>query len=62
MTEGNMFYVYQDGYYGTELIGKSETREGAEKIKADRDAQWEPGFLWNTRISDKKEKEFGCFD
>ena len=57
-----MFYVYQDSPYGTELIGKSETREDAENIKADRDAQWERGFLWSTRISEKEEREFSCFD
>lgn len=57
-----MFYVYQDGPYGTELIGRSETRERAEEIKAERDAEWEPGFLWSTRISDKKEEERSFFD
>lgn len=57
-----MFYVYQDGYYGTELIGRSETREGAEKIKTARDAEWKPGYLWNTRIADKPEKESSYFD
>lgn len=61
-TEKKMFYVYQDGYYGTELIGSAETREKAEEIKAKRDADWKPGFLWRTRISEKKEKEFSCFD
>lgn len=49
-----MFYVYQDGLYGTELIGRAETHEGAQKIKAERDAQWKPGFLWSTRICEKK--------
>lgn len=57
-----MFYVYMDGYCGTELIGKSNTYEGAEKIKAEQDSKWEPGFLWSTRIGDKEEKEFSCFD
>ena len=57
-----MFYVYQDGYYGTELIGRAKTRKEAEEIKAKRDAKWEPGFLWNTRIAEKEEKEFSCFD
>jgi hypothetical protein len=57
-----MFYVYQEGYYGTELIGKSPTYEGAAKIKADRDAKWEVGFLWHTYISDKQEKEYSFFD
>jgi hypothetical protein len=57
-----MFYVYQDSFYGTELIGSSETREGAEKIKADRDAEWKPGYLWSTRIAEKPEKETSYFD
>lgn len=57
-----MFYVYQDSPYGTELIGRSETREGAEKIKAERDADWKPGYLWSTRISEKPEKEVSYFD
>lgn len=37
-----MFFVYQDGYYGRELIGKAKTHEEAEMIKAKRDALWEP--------------------
>ena len=57
-----MFYVYMDSFYGTELIGRAETREGAEKIKADKDAQWKPGYLWSTHIAEKPEKEFSCFD
>ena len=57
-----MFYVYQDSPYGTELIGRAETHEEAEKIKAKRDAQWEPGFLWSTRITEKEEKETSCYD
>lgn len=57
-----MFYVYQDSPYGTELIGRSGTREGAEKIKTERDADWKPGYLWGTRISEKPEKEISYFD
>ena len=57
-----MFYVYLDSFYGTELIGMAETREGAEEIKATCDAKWEPGFLWSTRITDHEVKEFSCFD
>lgn len=60
--EKQIFYVYQDSFYGTELIGTAETREKAEEIKAERDEKWKPGFLWHTRISEKKEKEFSCFD
>lgn len=57
-----MFYVYMDSFYGTELIGSSEDIKVAEKIKAEQDEKWEPGFLWSTRITDKEEKEFSCFD
>lgn len=60
--KSTMFYVYMDNPYGTELIGSSEDRKEAERIKAEQDAKWEPGFLWSTRITDKKEKEFSCFD
>lgn len=38
-----MFYVYMDNPYGTELIGRSEDRKEAERIKAEQDAKWEPG-------------------
>lgn len=57
-----MFYVYMDNPYGTELIGYSEDQAKAEQIKAKQDAKWERGFLWSTRITEKKEKEFSCFD
>ena len=57
-----MYYVYKDTYYGTELIGRAETIEKAEEIKNKEDEKWEQGFLWSTRITDKKEKEFSCFD
>ena len=57
-----MFYVYMDNPYGTELIGSSEDRKEAERIKAEQDAKWEPGFMWSTRITEKEEKEFSCFD
>lgn len=57
-----MFYVYMDSYYGTELIGASEDYNEAQRIKAEKDAQWKPGYMWNTHITDKKEKEFSYFD
>lgn len=57
-----MFYVYMDSPYGTELIGRSEDRKEAERIKAEQDAKWECGFMWSTRITDREEKEFSCFD
>ena len=57
-----MFYVYQDSPYGTELIGRADNRERAEEIKAERDAQWKPGYLWSTRITEKQEKEVSYYD
>lgn len=53
-----MFYVYLDSPHGTELIGKSMDKETADKIKADKEAEWKPGFLWNVRITSRPEKEF----
>ena len=57
-----MFYVYMDSYYGKELIGTSEDRAVAEKIKADEESKHRPGDLWSVRVSEKEEKEFTCFD
>ena len=57
-----MFYVYMDSPYGTELIGRSSDLPGAEKIKAEQDAKWEPGFLWNTRITSVEVKEVSYYD
>lgn len=57
-----MFYVYLDNPYGTELVGKSQTRQKAEEIKQDVLSDWKPGDLWNVRITEKEEKEFTCFD
>lgn len=57
-----MFYVYLDNPYGTELIGQSENYEAVKKIKEEKDKQWQPGYLWQTRITETKEKEFSCFD
>ena len=57
-----MFYVYMDHFYGTELIGTAKTYPEAERIKAEKDKEWEKGFLWSTRISDKEEKEKNYFD
>lgn len=57
-----MFYVYMDHPYGKELIGKSEDPEVAKKIKADKDAKWEPGFMWRTRITEKEEREVSYYD
>lgn len=57
-----MFYVYLDNPYGTELIGQSENYEAVKKIKEEKDKQWKQGFLWQTRITKTKEKEFSCFD
>lgn len=57
-----MFYVYLDNPYGTELIGCNEDYEAAKKVKEEKDKQWKPGYLWQTRITEIKEKEFSCFD
>lgn len=57
-----MFYVYLDNPYGTELIGQSENYEVVRKIKEEKDKQWKQGYLWQTRITKTKEKEFSCFD
>lgn len=57
-----MFYVYMDVPYGTEMIGCSEDRTKAEQIKAEQDAKWKHGFMWDTHITEKEEKDFSCFD
>ena len=57
-----MFYVYLDNPYGTELISQGEDYEIVKKIKEAKDKQWQPGYLWQTRITETKEKEFSCFD
>lgn len=57
-----MFYVYLDSTHGTELIGKSMELAVAEKIKADKEAEWKPGYLWNVRITSRPEKEFSFYD
>ena len=57
-----MFYVYMDGFYGTELIGTANDLAGAEKIKAEQDAKLAPGYLWSTRICRIEEKEVSYYD
>lgn len=57
-----MFYVYLDAPYGTELIGQSENYDAVKKIKEEKDEMWQSGYLWQTRITETKEKEFSCFD
>lgn len=56
------YYVYMDSPYGTELLGKTKDRKVAEEIKAKKDAEWQIGYLWHTRISETEEKETFCFD
>lgn len=60
--EDIMYYVYLQGFYGTELIGSSESLEEAQKIKADQDAKWEPGFMWDTKLTTVKQKETNFYD
>ena len=57
-----MYYVYLDTPVGTELIGSTKYRVIAEIIKAKKDADWEPGFMWNTRITEHIEKETNFYD
>lgn len=57
-----MYYVYLDTPVGTELIGSAKDREIAEIIKAKKDADWEPGFMWSTRITEHIEKETNFYD
>ena len=60
--EDFMYYVYLQGFYGTELIGSSESLEEAQKIKAEQDAKWEPGFMWDTKLTTVKQKETSYYD
>lgn len=57
-----MYFVYLISPYGTELIGKSSNKSVAEKIKSDQDSKWEVGYMWNTRITEKEEKEYNYYD
>lgn len=57
-----MFYVYLDNPYGTELIGQSENYDAVKKIKEEKDEMWQSGYLWQTRITETKEKEVSYFD
>ena len=56
--ESRKWYVYMDSPYASaERIGSADTKEEAEAIKAKKDAEWKPGYLWNTYISDKEIEE-----
>ena len=57
-----MYYVYLDTPVGTELIGSTKYRMIAEIIKAKKDADLEPGFMWSTRITERIEKETNFYD
>ena len=57
-----MYYVYLDTPVGTELIGSAKDRETAEMIKTKKDADWEPGFMWSTRITERIEQETNFYD
>lgn len=50
------YYVYLHSPAGTELIG-SGTKEECEKIKAEKDADWKPGYYWYTEITEEKQEE-----
>ena len=36
--------------------------EEAQKIKAEQDAKWEPGFMWDTKLTTTKQKETNYYD
>lgn len=55
------YYVYLNSPTGTELIGRG-TKETCEKIKAEKDKEWQPSYLWNTEISEAKIKENNLWD
>lgn len=57
-----MFYVYLDSPYGTELIGSATDQAEAERIKANTEAEWRKGYLWNIRITTTEEKEFSFYN
>lgn len=56
-----IYYVYLNSPAGTELIG-SGTKETCEKIKAEKDKEWQPGYFWHTEISEVKIKEYNLWD
>lgn len=55
------YYVYLEGVCGTELIG-SGTKEQCEKIKAEKEKEWEPGFMWFVNIYDHEKNEKNYWD
>lgn len=57
-----MYYVYLDSPCGTELIGQAENFTKAKEIKAQKDKTWQKGDVWDTRITQAKEKEFNYWD
>ena len=57
-----MYYVYLVGYCGIELIGSSEHLAEAQQIKAEQEAKWEPGFLWDVKLTTVKQKETYYYD
>lgn len=57
-----MYYVYLDSPCGTELIGQAENLTKAKEIKAKKDKTWQRGNMWNTRITQTKEKESNFWD
>lgn len=57
-----MYYIYLDSPCGTELIGQSDNLAKAKEIKAQKDKTWQKGYMWNTRITQTKEKESNFWD
>lgn len=56
-----MYYVYLEGICGTELIG-SGTKEHCEEVKAKKEANWQPGYMWYVNIYDHKITETNYWD
>lgn len=57
-----MYYIFLHSFYGTELIATARSLEAAKKYQAEREANWEPGFLWSIQISPIKLKEVNYFN
>lgn len=55
------YYVYLHSPAGTEIIGSGDY-ESCKKIKENKDAQWEPGYMWFTEIVNDKQKEASYFN
>lgn len=57
-----MYFVYLISPHGTELIGRSNDRSVAEKIKSEQDSKWEVGCMWTTELTEKEKEEVSYYD